>query len=69
MDYVYPSGPAQVSANLTAPTPSYKRHAWLAMLGLGIFVAAYVALSGWFIWTSYRQSSVAVARRFLRCSC
>ena len=54
MDYAYPAGPQHVSEHLTAPTSAYKRHAWLAMLGLGIFVALYVALSGWFVWTAYR---------------
>lgn len=59
MDSVYPTGPADVSANLTAPTSAYKRHAWLAMLGLAAFVAAYIALSGWFVWTAYRLLSGA----------
>ena len=34
MDLHYPPGPAAVPLDLTAPTSAYKRHAWLAMLGL-----------------------------------
>src|SRR5262245_42041384 len=57
MEYTYPAGPQNVPENLTAPTSSYKRHAWGAMLGLTAFVATYLALSGWFVWTAYRMLS------------
>ena len=54
MEHVYPPGPAAVPPNLTAATAAYKRHAWLAMLGLAAFIASYFALSAWFAWTSWR---------------
>lgn len=54
MDSMYPAGPASVPAQLTAPTAAYRRHAWLAMLGLLGFVAVYFALLVWFGWTAWR---------------
>jgi Zn-dependent protease with chaperone function len=43
-----------VPPNLTAPSAAYKRHAWLAMLGLAGFISLYFALSAWFAWTAWR---------------
>lgn len=40
--------------DLTRATSRYKRHAWLAFLGLLLFVGLYVGLAGWFAWTAYR---------------
>src|SRR5688500_2681254 len=57
MDHVYPPGPATVPPNLTAATAAYKRHAWLAMLGLAAFIALYFALSAFFAWTAWRLFS------------
>jgi Zn-dependent protease with chaperone function len=57
MEHVYPPGPASVPANLTAATAAYKRHAWLAMLGLAAFIALYFALSAFFAWTAWRLFS------------
>jgi Zn-dependent protease with chaperone function len=57
MDHVYPQGPASVPPNLTAATSTYKQRAWLAMIGLAVFIALYFALSGWFAWTSWRLFS------------
>ncbi len=54
MDTLYPVGPSSVPANLTAPSATYRRHAWLAMAGLLTFVCFYLALLGWFGWTAYR---------------
>jgi len=54
MSLAYPPGPASVPPNLTAPSAAYKRHAWLAMLGLAGFIALYFALSAWFAWTAWR---------------
>ena len=54
MEHVYPPGSAAVPPNLTAATAAYKRHAWLAMLGLAAFIASYFTLSAWFAWTSWR---------------
>ncbi|MCP4043763.1 MAG: M48 family metalloprotease [Gammaproteobacteria bacterium] len=56
----YPTGPASVPDNLTAPTSAYRRHAWLAMGGLALFSALYMLLTGWFIWTAYRFISGAL---------
>jgi Zn-dependent protease with chaperone function len=57
MDHVYPQGPASVPPNLTAATSTYKQRAWLAMIGLAVFITLYFALSGWFAWTSWRLFS------------
>ena len=54
MSAVYPAGPLDVPANLTEPGGSYRRHAWLAVGGLLLFVAVYFALAGWFGWTAWR---------------
>jgi Zn-dependent protease with chaperone function len=54
MELTYPPGPADVPANLTQATPAYKRHAWLAVAGLLLFVLLYFLLAGWFAWTAYR---------------
>lgn len=53
MDATYPAGPAAVPADLTHPSPAYRRHAWLALAGLALFVVLYFGLSGWFAWTAY----------------
>lgn len=51
---LYPSPPAGVPKDLAGATPRYRRHAWLAMLGLVLFAALYLALTGWFGWSAYR---------------
>ncbi len=56
-DLLYPPGPAQVPSDLTQATPSYRRHAWFAMLGLALFVLLYLAMLSWLCWTAYRQFS------------
>jgi Zn-dependent protease with chaperone function len=48
-----PPPPPAVPADLTRATARYKRHAWLALVGLLGFVLVYFALTG-FCWTSYR---------------
>ncbi|MET4728796.1 Zn-dependent protease with chaperone function [Lysobacter enzymogenes] len=60
MDSMYPAGPASVPAQLTAPSAAYRRHAWLAMLGLLGFVAIYFALLVWFGWTAWRLFAALV---------
>lgn len=57
MESLYPQGPAVVPERLTAPSSKYRRNAWLAMLGLGGFIAVYLGLLGWFAWTAYRLAS------------
>jgi len=54
-----PPLPPAVPADLTRATARYKRHAWLAGLGLLAFVALYLSLTGWFLWTSYRLIAFA----------
>jgi hypothetical protein len=54
MDVAYPAGPAVVHDNLTAPSRTCRRQAWLAMGGLLRFVAIYFALAGWFCWMAFR---------------
>lgn len=49
-----PPPPPAVPPDLTRATSRYKRHAWLALLGLVAFVSTYVALTGWFCFTSFR---------------
>lgn len=61
MNNAYPRGPQTVPADLTQPTSTYKRRAWLALASLALFVVLYVALAGWFVWTSYRMLGEAVA--------
>ena len=54
MDVLYPQGPAAVPNGLTAASSRYKRHAWLATLGLLFFIAVYFSLAGWFALTAWR---------------
>ncbi len=54
MDAIYPAGPSAIPENLTAPSKNYRRHAWLAMLGLCGFVVFYLSMLSWFAWTAYR---------------
>ncbi|HVY31103.1 MAG TPA: M48 family metallopeptidase [Polyangiaceae bacterium] len=51
---IFPRFPELVPPDLTRATSRYKRHAWLAVLGLVLFVGLYVGLAGWFAWTAYR---------------
>jgi Zn-dependent protease with chaperone function len=57
----YPPGPQAVPADLTRPTGAYKQRAWLALASLALFVALYLELAGWFVWTAYRMLGEAVA--------
>src|SRR3712207_2458455 len=54
MSAAYPASPTDVPATLTQPGANYRRHAWLAVAGLTLFVLVYFALAGWFAWTAYR---------------
>lgn len=53
MDTLYPPSPTDVPVGLTAPSKKYKRHAWLATLGLLAFIAAYFTLALWFGFTAW----------------
>lgn len=61
MQFPYPSGPGVVPADLTAATPAYRRHAWLAVLSLLGFIALYLALFGWLALTAWRLGSAVLA--------
>lgn len=52
---IYPAGPEQVPADLTAASKTYRRHAWFAVLGLFTFVAAYFGLMIWLGFLVYSQ--------------
>ena len=54
MDTVHPLGLADLPPDFAKPSTRYRTHAWLAMLGLVAFVGGYTALTGWFVWTTYR---------------
>ncbi len=58
---LYPRGPKDVPAELTQPTATYKHRAWLALASLALFVALYIALAGWFVWTAHRMFGEAAA--------
>ena len=60
MDELYPAGPQGVPADLVRPTTAYKQRAWFAMASLILFVAIYLALAGWFVWTAYRMLDEAL---------
>ncbi len=57
MNTTYPAGPASVPDTLTAATPAYKQKAWIAMIGLMIFVLLYFFLASWFAYTAYKLFS------------
>ena len=61
MNDLYPHGPASVPAELTKPTAVYRQRAWLALASLLLFVALYIALAGWFVWTAHRMLGEAMA--------
>lgn len=54
-----PPPPRDVPGNLTQATSKYKRHAWIAGIGVLAFVAVYISLTVWFCWTSYRLIAAA----------
>lgn len=61
MDDLYPLGPPNVPIDLIRPSSTYKQRAWLAVASLILFVALYVALAGWFVWTAYRMLGESMA--------
>lgn len=54
MEHPYPAGPSAVPPDLTKPTSAYRRHAYIAIVGLLLFLVGYLALASWFSWTAYR---------------
>jgi Zn-dependent protease with chaperone function len=59
MEHAYPAGPVNPPPNLTKPTSAYKRHAYIAIAGLLLFLGAYLTFAGWLTWTAYRLISHA----------
>ena len=43
--HLYPRGPANVSADLGAPSPSYRFRVFVVLFSLGVFVAVYLLLT------------------------
>ncbi len=46
--------PLEVPRDLAAPSPGYRRRVALAFLALLSFIAVYLALTGWFVWSAWR---------------
>ncbi|MGG1947463.1 M48 family metallopeptidase [Trinickia sp. NRRL B-1857] len=55
MENHYPAGPSEVPVGFTRPSASYKRKAWMAVAGLVIFIALYLALTVWFATTGINR--------------
>src|SRR5262245_7807450 len=47
------AGSSELLATLAQPSPAYRRRAWLAVVGLAVFVALYFALAVWFLLTAW----------------
>lgn len=61
MHSTYPEGPSSVPPRLTEASTSYRRHAWLAMGGLLLFIVVYFGLLAWFLRTALRLFSALAA--------
>ncbi|MEL6810615.1 MAG: M48 family metallopeptidase [Bacteroidota bacterium] len=48
MQSLYTKGPENVPAGFTKPSPSFRKHVWLAILGLFFFAVLYIVLMTWF---------------------
>ena len=55
MESLYQKGPENVPEGLTAPSKSFKKHIWLAVLGLLLFIGLYITLMLWFGKLSYQM--------------
>ena len=53
---LYPASPSDVPGDLTAAKSSYKRQAWLAMMGLIGFMVIYLALLAGFAFITYKTA-------------
>ena len=53
---LYPASPRNVPENLTEAKSSYKRQAWLAMMGLVAFMLIYLALLAGFAFITYKTA-------------
>jgi Zn-dependent protease with chaperone function len=66
VDVMYPAGPEAVPAAFTRPSASYRRHAWIAVASLLLFIGLYLALTVWFIATGWSElAKVGSADGFL----
>ncbi len=54
MEGLYPPGPDVATDELTAPGPTYKKRARVALLSLLLFIVLYLSLTAWFGWTAYK---------------
>ena len=48
MNSLYTSISAKIPENLTQPSASYKKHLWISVLGLVLFIGLYLLLTIWF---------------------
>ena len=46
--------PSSLVARLAKPTAAYRRHAWLAVAALAMFMLLYLGLAAWFLFTAWR---------------
>ncbi len=53
LEKYFPPSPT-VPPGLTEPSAAYKRHAWLALAGLLVFVGVYLGLTSYLGWTVWR---------------
>ncbi|UPG91987.1 M48 family metalloprotease [Luteibacter aegosomaticola] len=65
METIYPVGPSGVPAAFARPGAAYRRHAWIAVISLMLFIALYLALTGWFAWIGISQLMKVVNGGFL----
>jgi Zn-dependent protease with chaperone function len=56
----YPPGPTAAPKDLARPTAAYKRHVRLALGALLTFVAVYLALTAWFVASTFRLAMAAL---------
>ena len=56
---IYPPGPQAVPENFTKATARYKRHAWIALGALFLFVGLYLGLTAWFCWQAWHMFILA----------
>ena len=59
--FIYPQGPAEIPTGFSRTSKKYRTHAWLAVLGLAVFVLFYLSLATWFGWSAFHILSQAVA--------
>jgi len=53
MKSLYAKGSQNIPEGFTKPTPSFKKHVWLSVLGLLFFIIIYIALIIWFGRSAY----------------